>query len=420
MSAISSFQPRPAVGQRRYRVMVKPTGALCNLGCRYCHYMHKRELLGSRSNFRMSDAVLDAHIRQYIEGQDGDEALFTWQGGEPTLLGLEFLEKVVALQRKYRRAGQRIANELQTNGTLLDESWALFLKRHRFLVGLSIDGPEELHDCYRVTKEGQPTFSKALAASELLHAFKVPFHTLSVIHRRNAKHPVEVYRFLSRAVGPQQIHFLPCVEPKDFETVGPQCGLPKVPPRMGANAARPGNEDSIVTDWSVDPDDWGVFLCKVWDEWLRRDYGSVFVPLFESAIAQWMDEDALLCTTDESCGEALVLEHDGSVYSCDHYVYPEYRLGNILERPSYEMAFSPQQREFGLRKFKSLPRYCLECRHLFACNGECPKNRLLCTPYGEPGLNYLCGGLKRFWTHIERDMPGIQRRVQQEHSLHLV
>jgi uncharacterized protein len=400
--------------------MVKPTGALCNLQCEYCYYLHKRELLGPQSNFRMSDAVLEAHVRQYIEGQDGDEVVFTWQGGEPTLLGLDFFEKVIALQQKYRRAGQRIENDLQTNGTLLDESWARFLKKNRFLVGLSIDGPEELHDCYRVTRDGKPTFRKAFAASELLHAFKIPFNTLSVIHRRNAKRPLDVYRFLSRAVGPQQIQFIPCVEPKDFETVGPQCGVPTVAPRLGSSAARPGNPDSIVTEWSVDPDEWGVFLCKVWDDWLRRDYGRVFIALFESAIAQWMGQDALVCCYHEFCGKGLALEHDGSVYSCDHYVYPEYRLGNILEQPSSEMVFSAQQQEFGLRKFATLPRYCRECRHLFACNGECPKNRLACTPDGEPGLNYLCSGLKRFWAHIERDIPGILQRVQQDHSLHLV
>jgi uncharacterized protein len=391
--------------------MVKPTGSLCNLNCAYCYYLHKEKLLGSSNGYRISEQVLETHIRQYIEDQDGDEVVFSWQGGEPTLLGLDFFRQVVALENKYRKPQQRIENDLQTNGTLLDDAWCEFLRRHDFLVGLSIDGPRELHDAYRVTKGGEPTFERVVRAAQLLHKHSVRFNTLTVVHRFNAQRPLDVYRFLSREVRPFQLQFIPCVEPKVFQTVAPQKWEPSMLPEMGTPAARPGNPDSVVTDWSVDPDDWGDFLCKVWDEWYRRDYGKVFVNLFETAVAQWMGLDAQLCVYHDFCGKGMALEHDGSVYSCDHYVYPQYRLGNILQTPSSRLVFSDQQRKFGFAKNEDLPQYCRDCRFRFACNGECPKNRLIRTPVGEPGLNYLCSGLKNFWEHISPDMKQIIPRV---------
>ncbi|HYX53607.1 MAG TPA: anaerobic sulfatase maturase [Candidatus Limnocylindrales bacterium] len=418
MCAISTLEfpaiPLPANGVRRFHVMVKPVGAICNLNCAYCYYLHKQELLGSEQRFRMSDEILETHIRQYIEQQDGDEVIFTWQGGEPTLLGLEFFEKVVALEKKYKKPNQRIENDLQTNGTLLNDEWCRFLKQNRFLVGLSIDGPEELHDRYRVAKDGRPTFKKVFAASQLLHRHGIRFNSLTVINRENAKRPLDVYRFLKREVRPFQMQFIPCVEPKEFRSVAPQHWPPESLPVMGASAARPGTPDSIVTDWSVDPDDWGYFLCKVWDDWFSRDYGKVFVNLFETAVAQWMGKDAQICVYHEFCGKAAALEHDGSLYSCDHYVYPEYRLGNIAGQNSAEMIFSRRQQEFGFSKFLSLPPRCRDCEYLFACNGECPKNRLLRTPEGDAGLSYLCSGLKRFWEHIDHDMVEIRKRVKGE------
>ena len=401
---------------RRYHVMVKPIGAVCNLNCTYCYYLHKTELLETNSNFRISDHLLETHIRQYIGGQDGDEVVFTWQGGEPTLMGLPFFEKVVALQRKYRRPGQRIENDLQTNGTLLDDKWCEFLKNHHFLVGLSIDGPEELHDVYRVAKDGKPTFEKVFAASKLLHKHRIRFNSLTVVNRLNAKRPYDVYRFLSREVRPYELQFIPCVEPKVFRTVAPQKWDASLMPPMGSPGAKPGNPDSIVMDWSVDPDDWGTFLCKVWDDWYRRDYGKVFVNLFETAVAQWMGMDAQICIYHEFCGKGVALEHDGSLYSCDHYVYPEYRLANITETTSSNMVFSDRQKKFGFSKFVSLPQYCRECQYLFACNGECPKNRLLRSLTGEPGLNYLCSGLKKFWTHIDPIMAEIRQRVARQQA----
>jgi len=398
----------------RFHAMVKPAGAICNLDCAYCYYLHKQELLGSDSKFRISDEILETHIRQYIEGQRGDEVVFSWQGGEPTLMGIDFFEKVVALEKKYQRPNQRVENDLQTNGTLLNDDWCAFLRENNFLVGLSIDGPQELHDRFRVDKGGQPTFKKVFAAAQLLQKHGVPFNTLTVVNRINAKKPLDVYRFLSRELRPRQLQFIPCVEPKVFQRVAPQKWDLAALPIQGSPTAHPGNPDSVVTDWSVDPDDWGYFLCKVWDDWYRRDYGKVHVNLFETAVAQWMGMDSQLCIYHEFCGKGVALEHDGNLYSCDHYVYPEYRLGNILETSSSRMVFSEAQRKFGLDKFNSLPTQCRQCRYLFACNGECPKNRVIRTGDGEPGLNYLCSGLHKFWSHIDNDAKDICRRLARE------
>ncbi len=410
---LSAYAVRPRE-TRAYHIMVKPIGAICNLDCSYCYYLHKKELLGSKNKFHMTEEILEAHIQQYIEGQDRDEVVFSWQGGEPTLIGLDFFEKVIELEQKYKKPGQRIENDLQTNGTLLDEAWCQFLKKHRFLVGLSIDGPEKLHDAYRRSKDGRATFKKVFAAAELLHKHGIRFNTLTVVNRLNATRPLDVYRFLSREVWPYEIQFIPCVEPQVFQTIAPQHWDPVSLPAMGSAEARPGHPDSVVTEWSVDPEDWGKFLCKVWDDWYSRDYGKVFVNLFETAIAQWKGLDSQICVYHEFCGKGLALEHDGSVYACDHYVYPAYQLGNILQSSSAELAFSQRQVDFGLRKFLSLPSCCAQCKYLFACNGECPKNRLLRTLDGEVGLNYLCTGLKRFWEHIDPVMPDILRRVKEE------
>lgn len=391
--------------------MVKPVSAICNLDCTYCYYLHKKELLGSGIKFRISDEILEAHIRQYIEGQDAEQVVFSWQGGEPTLLGLEFFRRVVELEQKYKKTGQRIENDLQTNGTLLTDDWGVFLKQHGFLVGLSIDGPAELHDIYRISNDGKPTFKKVVAAVQMLHRHGVPFNSLTVVNRVNAKRPLDVYRFLKNEVRPREMQFIPCVEPKVFGNVAPHKWDPATLPVYDSSAAHPGNSDSVVTDWSIDPNDWGYFLCKVWDDWYRRDLGKVFVNLFETAVAQWMGKESQLCIYHEFCGKGAALEHDGSLYSCDHYVYPEYKLGNITETSSSRMVFSEEQKKFGFAKFNSLPQQCRDCKYLFACNGECPKNRLIRTTDGEPGLNYLCGGLQTFWKHIDQDAQLICRRI---------
>ena len=357
----------------RFHAMVKPIGAICNLDCTYCYYLHKEQLLGSNSKFRISDEILETHIRQYIEAQRGDEVVFSWQGGEPTLLGVEFFEKVVALEKKYQRPGLHIENDLQTNGTLLNDEWYAFLRKNKFLVGLSIDGPQELHDTYRVNKGGEPTFDKVFAAGLQLQKHGIPFNTLTVVNRVNAKKPLDVYRFLSRELRPRQLQFIPCVEPKVFHNVAPQKWDTAKLPLQDSAAAHPGSPDSVVTDWSVDPDDWGYFLCKVWDDWYRRDYGKVHVNLFETAVAQWMGRDAQLCVYSEFCGKGVAVEHDGSVYSCDHYVYPEYKLGNIAEKHESRMVFSEEQKKFGFAKRDDLPQQCRECKYKFACWGSVPR-----------------------------------------------
>lgn len=408
-----SPSPRPEGGTRAYHAMVKPGGSICNLDCSYCYYLHKEQLLGSESRSRISDEILEQHIKQYTEGQDRDEVVFSWQGGEPTLLGIGFFEKVIELERKYKKPGQRIENDLQTNGTMLNDDWGAFLKQNGFLVGLSIHGPQQLHDAYRVTKDRKPTFAKVFAASQMLHRCGVPFNSLTVVNRINARRPKHVYRFLRDEVHPREIQFIPCLEPNVFRKVAPQKWDPDSPPTFESHAARPGNPDSVVTEWSVDPDDWGYFLCRVWDDWMRHDFGKVFVNLFETAVAQWMGKDAQVCVYHEFCGKGVALEHDGSLYSCDHYVYPEYKLGNILRTSSSRLVFSQEQMEFGLSKFSSLPARCRQCQFLFACNGECPKNRLIRTPEGEPGLNYLCKGLLRFWNHIDREAKEIARCTAQ-------
>lgn len=390
--------------------MVKPGGSGCNLDCTYCYYLHKQELFHTAPMPRMTGEVLEQHIRQYIESQSGDEVVFSWQGGEPTLMGLDFFRTVIEFEARYSKPGLRIENDLQTNGTLLNEEWVAFLKQNNFLVGLSIDGPRELHDQFRVDKGGQPTHHKVMAAARLLKKAGVPFNVLCVVNRENARRPLDVYRFLTRELGAKRLQFIPCVEPKVFAQVAPGRWDASRMPVVGTPQARPGTPDSVVTDWTVDPEDWGAFTCKIWDEWFQRDYGKVHVDLVESVVAQCMGYPAQRCVSAEFCGKAMVIEHNGDVFACDHFVYPEYRLGNILSTHWGDMAYSPAQQTFGFAKRDLLPAYCRACQYLRLCWGDCPKNRFVRTPEGEPGLNYLCPGLKRFWQHIQRDMPAILKR----------
>ncbi|NSL55212.1 anaerobic sulfatase maturase [Uliginosibacterium aquaticum] len=407
----AKLAPLPPGACHRFHAIVKPVGAQCNLDCAYCYYLHKEEMLGQARQPRMADEMLEEHIRQYIEAQTGDEVVFSWQGGEPTILGVDFFRKVVALQERHRKPGQRIENDLQTNGTLLDAEWATFLKQHDFLVGLSCDGPQDLHDRYRLTKGGATTHAKVVAAARLLQQHDVPFSVLCVVNRDNAQQPLEVYRFLTRELGARRLQFISCVEPKSFASVAPQHQSPAAQPLVGSRAARPGTPDSVVTDWSVAPEDWGHFLSAVWDDWYANDYGKVHIDLFENVVAQSLGMPAQRCITAEFCGKSLAIEHSGEVFSCDHYVYPEYRLGNIADTHWSEMAYTERQQGFGFAKRDTLPRDCRECPHLKLCWGECPKNRLVRTSSGEPGLNYLCPGLKHFYSHIQRDMPRILQQV---------
>jgi uncharacterized protein len=396
---------------RRFHVMAKPAGSACNLDCTYCFYLGKQKLAGGPGGGHMHDDVLERFVQDYIRSVTADEVVFSWQGGEPTLLGLEFFRKVVALQAKHARPGQRIENDLQTNGTLLDEDWAHFLKEHDFLVGLSIDGPREIHDRFRVTKQAEPTFDRVFAAARMLRKHGVRFNTLTCVHRFNASRPLDVYRFLRRELGSTYLQFIPIVEPKDFETVAPQKWDAARLPVIGAPEARPDHPQSVVTPWSVDPEEYGRFLSKIWDEWLARDYGKVLVNFCETLVVQRMGLPSQICVYSEICGKGVALEHDGSVYSCDHYVYPEYRLGNVQQASLGDMVFAPDQVRFGYAKSETLPAYCRRCEFLADCWGECPKNRLLRTPDGEPGLNYLCAGLKRFFAHAVPEAARIAVRL---------
>ncbi|WPR99407.1 anaerobic sulfatase maturase [Klebsiella aerogenes] len=400
--------------QRRFHVMAKPTGSACNIDCSYCFYLHKEHLLQQEKRRYMSDETLENFIRQYIDGQDGEQVVFSWQGGEPTLMGLEFFHKVVKFQQQYKKPGQRIENDLQTNGILINDAWAEFLKANHFLVGLSIDGPRELHDRYRITRSGKPTFDKVMAGVDALKRHGVPFNALVTVNRTNARFPLEVYRFVTRELGATYVQFNPCVEPVDFTQTAPHFWRDDSIPTVSSRRARPGDLDAIVTDWSVDPDDWGRFLIATFEEWVNNDLGRVQVNLFETAVAQMMGLPAQICTTAEFCGKGLAVEKNGDVFSCDHYVYPEYQIGNIADNSLARMAFSERQQAFGMGKCDMLPQQCKQCPYLKLCHGECPKNRLVLTTDGEAGLNYLCPGIKAFFNYAEPILAGIVTLVKRD------
>jgi uncharacterized protein len=409
--------------RRGFHILTKPIGPICNLDCKYCFYLEKEKLYPGERQWRMSDEVLGEYVRQYIEAQPGPEVFFAWQGGEPTLLGVDFFRKAVALQKRFA-GGKTISNALQTNGTLLDDEWCQFLAAEKFLIGLSIDGPRELHDQYRVDKGQKPTFDRVMRGLELLKRHRVDFNTLTVVNAANSKRPLEVYRFL-KSIGSEFLQFIPLVERKAAVN---EAGLefaepPDVSfmhgskrPLTPALSPEGGEGDGTrtaclralphpeVTPWSVHAETYGNFLCEIFDEWVRQDVGKVFVQLFDVALGNWMGLGSSLCVFAEKCGAALAVEHNGDLYSCDHYVYPKYRLGNLMNVSLGEMAGSSQQLKFGDDKFDSLPRYCRECEVRFACNGECPKHRFIKTPDGEEGLNYLCAAYKKFFNHIDGPM----------------
>ncbi len=365
-----------------FHIMTKPRGAICNLDCAYCYFLSK-ELLYPGSRFRMSNDLLEEYIRQYIEAQHVPEVTFAWQGGEPTLMGLDFFRLAVSYQQKYRRPEMRIYNALQTNATRLDDDWCQFFQEQDFLIGVSLDGPQELHDMYRIDKGGNATFDHVMAGIALLKKHKVAFNILTTVHAANAEHPLEVYRFLRDDVGVQFIQFIPIVE-RDNQT-----GF---------------QEGDRITPRSVTGEQYGRFLSAIFDEWVRRDVGRIFVQIFDEALTAWMGNRPGLCIFGETCGTALAMEHNGDIYSCDHYVEPKHKLGNMQFIPLAKLVGSEQQRRFGQAKRDTLPHYCLECEVRFICNGGCPKDRTLTTPDGEPGLNYLCAGYKAFFKHIDRPM----------------
>lgn len=395
----------------RWHAMIKATGPVCNLKCAYCYYLHKLDLLATDSRWRMNDETLEAVIHQHIGGHNHPAIIFSWQGGEPTLLGLDFFRKVVALQKKYCPPHQHCENDLQTNGTNLTDEWCAFLKEHDFLVGISIDGPAQLHDHYRVGAGGQGTHAQVLRGIRLLQKHAVPFATLTCVNRLTAQNPLQVYRYLRDEVRSQRIQLIPIVEPKSFRTTAPQFWKPEDMPLQGSDAARPGTSDSVVEPWCCDPDEFGNFLCKVFDEWYAHDLGRVYVHYFDAAVEIWMGRMSPICTHGSVCGKGIAIEHDGSVYSCDHYVYPEYRTGNVRDTPLSALTLSSGQEYFGTNKERALPAQCRHCDYQFACYGECPKNRFIRARDGEPGLNYLCSGWQRYYKHIDERVQSIVRRL---------
>lgn len=391
-------------------VMTKPIGPICNLDCEYCYYLHKEELYPRGERWRMPEQTLSEYIQQYIAAQPAhvEEITFAWQGGEPTLLGVEFFERVVELQKQHAQPRQKIVNTLQTNGVLLDERWCEFFRKENFLIGISIDGPAELHDRYRFDKQGRPSFPAVLRGLKLLKSHGVEFNVLVVVNRLNADHGKKVYTYL-RDNGAEFLQFIPIVEKAgvgahaetELVQLADQSHVPPVDPL------------SLVSSRSVKPGQFGDFLIEVFNEWIRRDVGRVFVQIFDQALSAWVGLEPSLCIFRKRCGSAMAMEHNGDLYSCDHFVEPEYLLGNIHEKPLAELAHSPAQQNFGNAKETTLPEYCRRCEVRFVCNGECPKNRILNAPDGEPGLNYLCQSYRKFFNYIDPYMKRMAEEVRQ-------
>ena len=372
--------------------MAKPIGPICNLDCMYCYYLEKEKLFPKGENFRMKPEVLESYIRQYCESQSSPEITFAWQGGEPTLLGVDYFRRIVELEKKYA-GGRPVHNALQTNGTKLDREWCRFFRDNRFLIGLSIDGPRALHDTYRVDKGQKPTFERVMHGLDLLKKHQVEFNTLTVVNASNVKHALKVYDFL-RETGSGYIQFIPLVERLPTGG-GSKNGLDFAEP------PEPGQPPSPVTRWSVNAGLYGDFLIEIFDQWVRRDIGKIFVQMFDVSLGIWSGAGAGLCVFLKNCGQALAIEHNGDLFSCDHFVYPKYRLGNVMNDSLGAMVGSEQQQKFGHAKSGILPKFCLACDVRFACNGECPKHRFIETPDGEDGLNYLCHAYKKFFLHVD-------------------
>jgi uncharacterized protein len=383
-----------------FHVMLKPAGPSCNLDCTYCYYLEKQVLYPSESRYRMSDELLEEYTRQFIEANQIPVVTFTWQGGEPTLMGIDFFRKALELQKKYG-GEKRIENAFQTNGTRLNDEWCAFLKENNFLVGISIDGEEHNHDKYRKTSGGGATFKRTMKGIDLLHKHNVEFNTLSCVTSYNVNFALETYRFLKK-VGSGFIQFLPVVERETDPSAN--SGLKLASPLSPAN--------TMATEWSVGPKEFGRFLITIFEEWVRNDVARYYVQLFDSTLANYIGEMPGICVFSETCGDALVMEHNGDVYSCDHYVFPEYLLGNIHDVPLIDMVKSQRQFDFGIEKRNLLPRYCLQCDVRYACHGECPKHRFSLAPDGKPGLNYLCEGYKDFFHHVEPYMDFMAKELK--------
>lgn len=386
-------------------VMAKPTGSTCNLDCTYCFYLEKHKLYPGKSQVFMNDQTLENYIRQHIEAQPGDTVEFAWQGGEPTLAGLGFYEKASQLQKKYA-SGKTIQNSLQTNGILLNKVWCEFFQKNQWLIGISIDGPAELHDRYRVNRSGKPSHHKVLAAIDLLKHYKVEFNLLVVINDVNAQHPEMVYSYL-KSLGTAHIQFIPLVEREISSATQNEIRL------VGPNFTQ---QQAQVTSWSVSANDYGTFLARVFDIWVRNDIGQVYIQLFESTLATWCDYPALMCVFSEECGHAFALEANGDLYNCDHYVYPEHKLGNINQISLTEMNNDEQAIAFGKDKKSNLSADCKTCPHLKQCNGGCPKHRFLASSTGQLNHNYFCTGFKLFFGHSASYMQVMKDLLQRHRS----
>lgn len=378
-------------------VMLKPAGAHCNLACKYCYYLEKNNLYQNSHRHLMSDEMLEQFTREYIEAQTMPQVLFTWHGGEPLMRSIDFYKKALALQKKYAH-GKQIDNVIQTNGTLLTDEWCEFFAKNHWLVGISIDGPQEYHDHYRVTPAGKPSWEKVMQGIQLLKKHRVEWNAMAVVNAYNAEHPLEFYHFF-RDNGCQYLQFTPIVERLTEHEDG----------RTLASLA--DDREIPLADASVTPQQWGNFLCTIFDDWVRHDVGKTFVEIFDCTLANWMGVLPGICAYSKECGHAGVMEHNGDVYSCDHFVFPEYKLGNIREQSLIDMLYGEKQQAFSRLKHTSLPRQCKECDMEFACHGECPKNQFEKDKYGEPGLNYLCQGYYQYYSHVAPYMDFMKREL---------
>lgn len=394
-----------------YHLLAKPAGAACNLGCQYCFFLSKEKLYPDES-YLMTEEMQERYIRQLLESSTGEQVEITWQGGEPTLRGIEFFRRSVALANRYRQPHQRILHTIQTNGTLIDDEWAVFLKQNGYLVGLSIDGPRDVHDAFRVTKRGQGSFDDVIRGWNILRRHGVDVNVLCTVHSMNADHPLEVYRFFRDELAAEYIQLIPIVERATPETLS--AANRGWGGHRGKDRPLYRQEGDLVTDRTVTGDAFGRFLIAIFDEWVRQDVGRVYVTTFDVALGSWFGQHNA-CIVSPTCGRALALEHNGDVYSCDHFVEPDHRLGNITNTHLAALVSSEKQRRFGDAKFETLPKYCRECPVLFACYGECPRNRFLRTPDGEGNLNWLCSGYKAFFMHIS---PYMDRMVELIRSGH--
>jgi len=381
-------------------VMLKPAGAHCNLACKYCYYLEKNKLYPTAQRHLMSDEMLEQFTREYIEAQTMNQVLFTWHGGEPLLRSIDFYRKALSLQQKYA-GGRRIDNVIQTNGTLLTDEWCEFFAQNHWLVGISIDGPQPDHDHYRLTAAGKPSWKKVMQGIKLLKKHGVEWNAMAVVNAYNANHPLEFYRFFKEN-GCQFLQFTPIVERLTRHEDG----------RTLASLA--DKDEFSLSEASVAPEQWGYFLCAIFDEWVRKDVGKIFVEIFDCTLANWMGISPGICAYSKECGHAGVMEHNGDVYSCDHFVFPEYKLGNIRDHSLIDMLYGEQQQEFSRLKHSSLPRQCKECDMEFACHGECPKNRFMKDKYGDSGLNYLCPGYYHYYQHVAPYMDYMKQELMSQ------